>query len=476
MLRNLFGSSPEASSQSRVEERVDETFKMYVRYVHGGQNPIPIECFGKDTVHELARKLKLNAEKFQLRAGDIDESDLDIFQIEENGNRKKLHPRVKLSTVCNSDIEFDDGSFQIFVGHINHTSMCMFTCREINTVYDLTDKLKERIHDFGLSESDMELVLMNEGRIQLYKKSTHSGGINTPLTMQDKLKDMKNIELVFNIISKTVDIANVEKKCCGQNIAFFGGPSHGKSSTINTLVKSMQGFHHHLAQTFTGVHSGTRNYTPYRIDVNEKRFSLWDVPGTSLASQLRQHATDCRMIISRILDGKLPALNGIEGPFRAIGSVADKIHAIVCVQKGNADVEGIHALVIEEARNRDRSIPVFVIISHHDLMEPKDVEEKVAAMSSTFGIDKSAIFTISNFDHSASSYHDDPQRDRYVLAMLWHILSAAYTYKSRGLVKIGEGQSSDDVDVVHEEQPPQPVPEVRSRNTRGREPDPCLVL
>ncbi|XP_070533541.1 uncharacterized protein [Ptychodera flava] len=434
-------SAAQAQETQSTEDRATSTepssFNAYVRYARGGKNPAPIECLPTDTVYELANKLKVNAEKFKLTADDIDESDIDIYTLSESGKKTTLHPRVKIASVSHDRLVFDTCNFDVQVAHVSQRSVQMFNCQNKHTVYDLMCKLRERLHEFGLPPLDVERVWLNEGRLQIYRKAKLLGGVNTPLSYSKNLNELKGEELLFDVISKTVDLEYVTKKCCGQNIVFFGGPSHGKSSLINTIVKSLQGFHQNLAQTFTNASAGTKVYTPYRIDVNNRNFTLWDVPGSSLSSKISRHNTDGRGIINKILDGRLPAHSSIEGPYRSSSAEIDRIHAAVCVQKGTAELERMHSMVFEATRRQGRSMPVFFIITHQDIMESSEVEDKISEVSKTFGVDRSAIFTISNYDHSAM-YRDDPQRDEYVLSTLWQILSCAYTYKTRGRVRIGE--------------------------------------
>ncbi|XP_070535190.1 uncharacterized protein [Ptychodera flava] len=437
-------------------EEQEHTFDIPVRYI-GSVNPIRIPYKERDVVSDLSRYIDENIAAFKL-AKEVTEkarqggSEVVLMEI-VGGNEEQLHPSTSVRSLDCSDVAFKIKSgarFEVLIKHGTSTNFVRFQCSEDDDVSDLARKIKERIASFNLTNDDV-VEVMEKGNVIILKTiASKSGDTSRNLDASEKVTaiDQKKFEFSVRTKESIITIDDIKEKCNDVNIAFVGAPGHGKSSTINTIINALSKLHIPVAETWKGSATGTFALTPHKVHIDEKIFTCIDVPGKTLQQYQSDEGKDkSAKVIRDVFDGKLPANEPLEywewySPLglakKAFKRSAGVIHAVAYVHKGVAEPDKLGNTVIEVAQKKGRGIPVFVIITHSDLMSEASVTEAADQITHAMGIDKDRIFQVSNlgYNEKAAGTKNVSKEDAYVQRALFKLLSAADSYKHGGIVNI----------------------------------------
>ncbi|XP_070570359.1 uncharacterized protein [Ptychodera flava] len=450
MSRQTLLADPLSTSRIYVTMRgfgsPDADLHIYVRYAKGGPNPIRIECHKDDTVYDLIKTLIIRAKEFGLdNAGvTLREGDITVYKVIQDQEcnvqkKERLPPRRLLTEVHEFDLEFEADVCEVPVSHARADTSAVFLCRRTETFGDLARKIQTRLPTFHFQEAYLkEIREQLEGGAQLRISEYSSvGGKSKLVDPTTKIGDLEDKTFGFTVETpkKAITLADIKENICGQNIAFFGPSGNGKSSTINTFAKALIGVYQPLAQTFQLEGPGTKVFKPYKFSIENRTFFLCDVPGRGL---LVDDDEDSSKIITRILDGKLPAERPLDHKIRFFDRGFGKIHGVVYIHKWEAELDELHTCLSDELATRGSGIPMIVIMTHIDRAQdnPELIAQKCSELAEKIGIDVANVFTISNFDHETE--HEDQQRDAHALNLLNKILASAKSFCNRGKVRVSE--------------------------------------
>ncbi|XP_077990266.1 uncharacterized protein LOC144444645 [Glandiceps talaboti] len=419
-----------------------------VNVKYSGGNLMPITCQDTDTICELATRLRQNAGVFDLKEDDIKLNKVRLYLRDDKGKKRKLEFNEKISVIsekctvqCGDNL--DDG-VQCLVRYVNSEKPVKFSCKPQERVSDLMGKIRSQMGEFHLKRHDARQEKDSRNEIIL-KISNESGHKGKRVNRYETIGNLENTDLEF-FFQKL----GTKPTCTGvRNIAFFGAPGHGKSSTINTIHKMMKGSQKFIASTWTGSTTGTEVLSQYKFDMPERSFTFVDVPGAPL-KQIRKTGGDAKAdsIIKNILDGKMPVNEKLDyfvwySPKAVLKNMCGgtgKIHGVVFVHKGTStEVDKIGLNLISVAQKMGFGIPVLGIVTHTDKLTPEGITESVDHLSTASGIDKARIFTISNTDHTAQQLEQARvmgSSKEHVEHVLDGILSAAENYMADGKVTV----------------------------------------
>ncbi|XP_070533647.1 uncharacterized protein [Ptychodera flava] len=448
-------------------EEQELTFGIPVRYIKS-VNPIRIPYRERNVVSDLAGYIQDNISAFRL-AEEVTEraqqagSEVVLMQRVE-GKETELNPNTTVRSLEGSDVAFKiksskkllntptdpDAGIEVFIKHRTTVHPIRFQCSEEDKISDLPGKIKERIADFNLTDDDVKEVEKKGNEIILMTIASKPGDVCRVLNTSDKVIDIDPRRFEFSVQTKQMRIItldDIKEKCDDVNIAFIGAPGHGKSSTINTIIKALSRLHTPLASTWKGAATGTAALTTYKIDVKGKSFTCIDVPGSALKKCENEGGKDrSSKVIADIFDGKYPENERLDywawySPkawAKTLTSSAGVVHAVAYVHKGTAEPDKLGNTVIEVAQRKGRGIPVFAIITHVDKMSAEDVDKAVESISHTMGIDDARIFRVANFDHKqkVAETRCTSEEDVYVQRVLLGLLSAGENYRQDGHVSI----------------------------------------
>ncbi|XP_070558157.1 uncharacterized protein [Ptychodera flava] len=315
------------------------------------------------------------------------------------------------------------------VGRVNTTNRESFELSEKSSIHDLIKKIRREFHQH------------QDDDILVYEPRT-DGNISMPI-QSTELSKYDNKELVFYVKGKPLSdetTAALKSEICGQNIACLGAPCHGKSSFINTVLKAFG--KQPSASTCSGAVTGTKVYSPYRIEIENAAFSLWDVPGTAVKSL---EDDKLKQTIKDILEGKQEPNKTIGTKLKRFFQTGQNIHAVLAIQDGQVKTEKLHVVAMQVASESGRAIPFYAVMTHIDKMDPKNIERKQEEISTALGIDRSNVLPIANYDHEGFTSKDgeDPQRDFHVRKFLLKVLGASKSYKDNLVVPRSDRKSKD---------------------------------
>ncbi|XP_070535241.1 uncharacterized protein [Ptychodera flava] len=425
----------------------EENLTIYIKHEEG-RNEKPILCNRDATVHDLAEAVKKNADTF-LDAFDgvcANKVDLEIYRL-ENGKKVVLKPREKIEQYVDTELLFNIG-YCLYLERVDKTIQTKSFKLYYNTqTLDLVNQISKGDQDLGLSCQEKESVEQHEKLIKVYKKEQQVDGLNIPLESNKTLMEFHERTLVYELVdpkdySTITSINDCIKVCNGQNIVLFGEPGHGKSATLNSLVRVTRGVHTQIVQTAGGSAKGTVACTPTKFefssDTGNAYFTVWDVPGLTKKS----HGDDSNLkeIICNILDGNFTEerwLNmELPKPKSPQHNQDKKIHAVVCVVNGTApELSSLPPFVRTICTHEGCNTPFFVVVTHADKFGEagKKKEDITDSIATETGTDKSCIFTIANRDHLSkdTQWGDvDFTLEREIVRMLKTVLGAAYNDKN----------------------------------------------
>ncbi|XP_070533933.1 uncharacterized protein [Ptychodera flava] len=165
-------------------------------------------------------------------------------------NRQRMTSSIRKRDEPNSQ----GSSFAIYVRYVDKRTSARIMCEEGETIFDLCNKISEEIKEFRLHDDDMRMFETPHREIVIYKETKRDRkshiGKQHPYPSRQPLKELKDTDLVFNIlVSERTSMEDIYKQCCGQTIFLCGPDGHGKSATINTFSKVCNGRYRPLAST-----------------------------------------------------------------------------------------------------------------------------------------------------------------------------------------------------------------------------------
>ncbi|XP_077990219.1 uncharacterized protein LOC144444608 [Glandiceps talaboti] len=446
----------------------DDLFEIPVRYLQS-VNPIWLPCRKNNTVADLAHYIQENIDSFHLSAEVSEEaqrrgSEIVILQT-KGGETKQVNPLLSVQDLANDKtlaFKINSGSkpinpgLEFLVRYETSLQPLRFRCTDEENVAELISQIRKRMGEFRLADEDAEQAKQRTTEIVLRTVASKSGDKSKVLDPCEDLVKVKTKKLEFSFQSlamRTVTLDDIEAKCVNQNIAFISMPGHGKSSSINTIIKALTRLHHPLASTWSGAATGTAVISPYSFDLHGKKFRCVDVPGATLAecqSKDDKEHTKLKKVLGSVVDGEVPAHEPLNywawyspaSMFKySFKKRCGPIHAIVYVHKGVAQPDKLGSVVIQVAQKRGRGIPVFGLVTHIDKMTEEAIEKSVDDISIAYGIDKARVFRIANLDHQqgesrASMTAESKDTANYVQQSLLAILSAAENYMTGGIVTV----------------------------------------
>ncbi|XP_070533634.1 uncharacterized protein [Ptychodera flava] len=424
--------------------------KIYVRHARVKGNLLPLHCLETDTIHELAQTVKDNAELFDLKSDDIKINTICLVLKDDRGTSRKLEFFEPISVIKENDrveLNEEQEGIEVFIKHRQTAARVRFKCSDNDRVSDVPDKIRQRLEDFRLIQDHVEEIKKADNYIILKPIAKKKGDSSKVVDPSVKIIDIEEREFEF-AVQRRVTLDNIKAKCHGINIAFIGTPGHGKSSTINTIMRALSKLDMSIASTWTGATTGTVSLAAYKINVRGSIFTCIDFPGPRLQRYSSEEGKSrTSRLIRDIFDGKYPANELLDyfhwySPISWIKSLprfsTGAVHTVIYVHKGNAEQDRLCSTVIEIAKQKGREIPVLVIITHIDKMTTREADEEVQKLSAATGIDRSRVFRFSNLDHEEGGVENTSTSDKsmYVREALFKILTVAENFKNGGILNI----------------------------------------
>ncbi|XP_070533632.1 uncharacterized protein [Ptychodera flava] len=322
--------------------------------------------------------------------------------------------------------------FSVTVRYTTERQTVQILLSEEDETFDMVEKIHLYLDKFKLSSDIINEVYTHGNEIVISEEGT-----TDILEYDQRIQALDNTKFTFSIITKamkTISLDDVASQVNDQIIAFFGAPGHGKSTTINSIITSLAGIYQPIAQTWKGSSTGTAVVSTYPIKLKNKTFTCLDVPGNGLKKlSSGGDVNHAREVISLLLDGKFPKDQKLDyWSLLSMTSIwtymtkpsTGRVDVVMIVAKCDAEFDELNTVVIEEAKRKERTVPVFLVLTHIDKIDRAQLQDKVEVTSKKSQINRSRIFTISNYGHSNHETIED-SRQNYILSALKTILHIA---------------------------------------------------
>ncbi|XP_070533633.1 uncharacterized protein [Ptychodera flava] len=409
---------------------------IYVLVCHAGSygNAVPLRCRTSDTVYDIATQIKKQSHLFNISADQVSLNDVKLWECDDDWNcrrRLEFNSLVVEKDLCMIMFEtYQD--FSVTVRYTTERQTVQILLSEEDETFDMVEKIHLYLDKFKLSSDIINEVYTHGNEIVISEEGT-----TDILEYDQRIQALDNTKFTFSIITKamkTISLDDVASQVNDQIIAFFGAPGHGKSTTINSIITSLAGIYQPIAQTWKGSSTGTAVVSTYPIKLKNKTFTCLDVPGNGLKKlSSGGDVNHAREVISLLLDGKFPKDQKLDyWSLLSMTSIwtymtkpsTGRVDVVMIVAKCDAEFDELNTVVIEEAKRKERTVPVFLVLTHIDKIDRAQLQDKVEVTSKKSQINRSRIFTISNYGHSNHETIED-SRQNYILSALKTILHIA---------------------------------------------------
>ncbi|XP_070533638.1 uncharacterized protein [Ptychodera flava] len=181
-----------------------ESITVMVKYARAKGNALPFKFSASETVFDLAKAIKSNADDFGLEGKDIKINTVDIFTRSEDGSKLCLNFGNELGAVKakNSEVEFDNNPseyIELPVKYIHSVNPIKLRIESSKDVIDLVKIILENIENFRLSEEIMEKIKTPGNEIRLLRSTGNEE--YQPISHQTRVAQMATEIIEFELVT-----------------------------------------------------------------------------------------------------------------------------------------------------------------------------------------------------------------------------------------------------------------------------------
>ncbi|XP_070533653.1 uncharacterized protein [Ptychodera flava] len=176
-----------------------ESVTVMVRYARGNGNALPFKCKTSDTIFDLAKDIKRQANLFDLDERNIRFTTLKMFSCREDGSKALLHFGDEIGVLRRKgfEVEFDTEYTKLLVKYIDSVNPTKFEIESSKDACDLVEVVLENLDNFHLSEEDLQTIRAPGNEIRLLRKIADAyEPISPVISIAELTQDIIEFEIV----------------------------------------------------------------------------------------------------------------------------------------------------------------------------------------------------------------------------------------------------------------------------------------
>ncbi|XP_070533637.1 uncharacterized protein [Ptychodera flava] len=222
-----------------------EFVTVMVKYALEGGNALAFKCRAPDTVFDLARDIKSNASLFDLEEKDVKLNKVEIFTRSADGSKHcfNFNDGIDVLKLKSGEVEFDNHPTEyvsVRVKHKDSMNPIKVQIQATQEVCDLVEKVRERLDQFSLGETEIQQIASPGSEIRFLRESGEGQyDVISPVT---SIVEVKDEVINFDVVSSTMKRLGNPMKISVTYRGSYGGVPFDcwENDTVETLINQIR--------------------------------------------------------------------------------------------------------------------------------------------------------------------------------------------------------------------------------------------